>query len=452
MGLLALAVGCSSTIGSAPSERQRVATPAVAEPSPSARASATVPGVLAPAEPTCGPLQVDLFDTTQTEDDPEPVAIQWGDRLAAFHEKVARLIRGNARHHIRIAVYGDSNLVADYQTGQMRRRLQERFGDAGHGLVSVGKPWWFYRHMDVQHGSLGWHCFNVSTDPAFDRRYGLTGIAAESAFGAGAAFVATAPASAPVGRTVDDFEVFYVARKGVSFGLELDGQALARVESTDDGDGGLGVHRVSTMDAPHKLKILPRGVVRVLGVALERSGAPPSFIVDSFGVGAMNSRAQATKDPKLETAMLRRRNYDLIIFHTGHNDGFTARETPAALRKIVEMHRAALPNAPILMMTPADRGKQDTLSFTRIAVEQRREIAADLETALWDLWLAMGGRQSMGRFKRRGLAMSDYIHFNEAGGAWAGDRLLAALWRDLQRYATAHPAVGCDPPGALQPD
>jgi hypothetical protein len=77
-------------------------------------------------------------------------------------------------------------------------------------------------------------------------------------------------------------------------------------------------------------------------------------------------------------------------------------------------------------------------------VEQRREIAVNLHTALWDLWKAMGGRKSMARFKARGLALSDYAHFNEAGGAWAGDRLLAALWQDLARWVAAHSRAGCD--------
>jgi hypothetical protein len=298
--------------------------------------------------------------------------------------------------------------------------------------------------MDVVHGSHGWVCYNVSTDPAFDRLYGLTGIAAESAAMAGKAYVETAGDASPIGRTVDAFEVFYLARKGVAFDVELDGKQQARVKSDDEGVDGLGVHRVETTDGPHRLEIVPRGVVRVLGVALERQKADPSFVVDSFGVGAMNSRAQATKNPKLETAMLKHRGYDLIIFHSGHNDGFTWRETPGALKKIIEMHRKALPDAPILMMTPADRGKKRTFSFTRIAVKQRREIADNLETALWDLWRAMGGEHSMARFKARGLAMSDYAHFSQAGGAWAGDRLLAALWEDLARYLKAHPKAGCD--------
>ena len=78
------------------------------------------------------------------------------------------------------------------------------------------------------------------------------------------------------------------------------------------------------------------------------------------------------------------------------------------------------------------------------AVKQRRELAKENGTALWDMWEAMGGRGSMAKFKRRGLCKFDYIHFTEAGGAWVGDRFVLALWRGLQRHLERAPDSGCD--------
>ena len=46
-----------------------------------------------------------------------------------------------------------------------------------------------------------------------------------------------------------------------------------------------------------------------------------------------------------------------------------------------------------------------------------------------------------------GCASRTNIHFSEAGGAWAADRLLFALWRELKRYVEAHPEAGCDDGG-----
>ena len=402
-----------------------------------------------PREPlvVCPALAPEPFDVEQTDDDPPLVPIERSETLAPFFGKVAALLRGRARDHIRIAVYGDSILIEDYQTGEMRRRLQARFGDAGHGFVSVAQPWWRYRHRDVRHGSPHWTALAPSTNPTLDRLYGLAGLAAEPIGTPSSAFVQTAADDSPIGRTADTIELYYLPRPKARFELVLDGKKFAGGETTTSGN--VAIRRIELDDAPHRLDIVPKSIVRVFGATLERRSASPSFVIDSFGVGALNTRAQALKDPELDTLMLRHRGYDLIVFHTGQNDGYFEPATATALAQIIAMHRRALPHTPILMLTPADRGKDDTPGFTKTAIAQRRTIASEQSLALWDLWTAMGGRRSMAHFRKRGFARSDYAHFNEKGGAWVGDRLLSALWKAFEQHLAAHPEAGCDDPAWL---
>jgi hypothetical protein len=128
----------------------------------------------------------------------------------------------------------------------------------------------------------------------------------------------------------------------------------------------------------------------------------------------------------------------------GSNDEFTIDEAPAAMRKVIALHREALPHTPILIVSPPDRGKDRTRPAVHQLVRQRRDIAADTGCAFWNLWKAMGGENSMARLKDRGLALYDYVHFNEPGGAYVADRLIYALWRELQRYVAERPEAGCD--------
>ena len=72
----------------------------------------------------------------------------------------------------------------------------------------------------------------------------------------------------------------------------------------------------------------------------------PGFVVDSFGVGALNTKSLAREDPRVNATMLRRRNYDLVIFMVGANDEFTFDEAPLHMKRIIERHRAALPETP----------------------------------------------------------------------------------------------------------
>jgi hypothetical protein len=56
----------------------------------------------------------------------------------------------------RILHYGDSPTTADLITGDTRHLLQERYGDAGHGLVLIAKPWAWYGHRGVELSGSGW--------------------------------------------------------------------------------------------------------------------------------------------------------------------------------------------------------------------------------------------------------------------------------------------------------
>jgi len=98
---------------------------------------------------------------------------------------------------------------------------------------------------------------------------------------------------------------------------------------------------------------------------------------------------------------------------------------------------------PVLVVTPADRGVKESFEPTIRVVEQRREVARDNGTAMWDLWLSMGGRDSMARFVRAKYAMFDGIHFNQDGGNLVGDLLVDALWRGLSTYQAEYPSAGC---------
>ena len=69
----------------------------------------------------------------------------------------------NALQHVetnggqaRITHYGDSPITNDGITATVRRKLQQRFGDAGHGFILAAKPWGWYQHDGVKLDARGW--------------------------------------------------------------------------------------------------------------------------------------------------------------------------------------------------------------------------------------------------------------------------------------------------------
>ncbi|NUO48440.1 MAG: hypothetical protein HOV80_06255, partial [Polyangiaceae bacterium] len=366
------------------------------------------------------------------------------EALDGFYRALARLARGGADDHVRIAVFGDSNLTMDLTSGRLRRALQLRFGDGGHGFVALGKPWSHYRHMDVRHDVLeGWKAYAITTSPTGDGLYGISGIAVENQWQGARTFVATADAGAPVGTSAERFFVYSLARpRGGFFDVELDGKLASRVD-TRATETRLLETKLEAEPGPHKLEVKSSSphVVRLFGAALETKR--PGIVVDAFGVGSLNTKTMAKPNPELAREMLQARRYDLLVHMTGANDVFTMDAVPAALAKILSIQRDALPEASILLITPADRGFKKSFAPTLRVVEQRRELAKAEGVALWDQFQAMGGQGAMRRFVDEGLAFGDAVHFNEQGGAFVGERLAEALLDGYAAYLEAHPEAGC---------
>ncbi len=408
------------------------------------------------SKPTCAPLRAAArTGTLEPVSAPVPalaVPITRGEQLAPFYEKLAALSRGAASDHVRIAVFGDSNLTMDFTTGRMRRRLSERFGEGGHGFVALGRPWSHYRHMDVVHDVVrGFQSYAITTRPTGDGLYGLSGIAVENEYQGARTFVATAGEGSPIGRVASSFDVFYLERpRGGAFEVELDGRVVERVE-TSGPDKKLTHVRFPTEEGAHRLDVVARSPspVRVFGVALERTA--PGVVVDAFGVGALNSRTLARTDAVAFSTMLEARRYDLVILMTGANDVFTMDAVPASMRTVVGWVGAKLPGCPVLVMTPADRGIAQPFPQTGEVVRQRRALAEAEGWPLWDQFEAMGGAGSMSAFVRSGLAYADGVHFTERGGARMGDLLVEAIERGYSQHIATHPDAGCRGSGPSVP-
>lgn len=447
LGFVALlASGCGSThdrTGTSPTSTPVASTSAV-EPSPSVSASVAVtpPRKECPALPVDVPAPSDEFPVHP----PPPPGIEFPEQMEHFYAALAKLARKEAKDHVRIAVFGDSNLCMDFQSGYLRRMLQPRFGEGGHGFVALGQPWSHYRHMDVQHKIItGWVAYAHTTSPVGDPYYGIGGIVAETFGPLSKTFVGTAPDKSPVGKAITRVDVAYLARPDAgSFKVMVDGVEQGVVDTARPEGVAYAKKRFELPDGPHKIDVVSlKGRVRLLGAALERT--EPGIVIDSFGVGSLNTLTQAKADPTVATQMLQDRSYDLLVYMTGAGDIATMKDVPEALHKLITMQRAALPGVSILIVRPADRGKQHTEKDAAKVGVQRREIAVAEGTAYWSLFDAMGGQNSMSTFVQNKMSsFDDGIHFSDLGGHFVADRLQVALLQGFSEYMTKHPEAGCE--------
>ncbi len=342
------------------------------------------------------PVRLSLPDPAEVEGlDPPPVEIvDPHGSLARFFSRTEALLRDPSAvaEPVRIAVYGDSNGTMDYITGEMRRVLQTAYGDAGHGFVALARPWPWYIHQYVVTDSMkdAWWAYTVTTHPTptMDPWYGQGMIAAQSKQKGAQTWVSTAPEGSPIGTRVARFEVWYVTLPyGGAFDVQVDGDTKASADTHADGDPHFGFVRVDVPDGPHKMTAVSTTArpVRLIGAVLDR--AVPGFQVDGLGVGSQNCLCVLRESEALDREIFAHRPYDLIVFHIG--------------RRVEEQLRRAADEAP---------------------------------AAFFDFHQAMGGQGSMARFQQHHMTQGDYLHLNAKGGAYVGDRIVAALARSLRAW------------------
>jgi lysophospholipase L1-like esterase len=439
-------------------EPARVAVPEPAPPE-APQVSPAPPAEPAVVEAPCPPVARERIEPvaldTSVVEAPVPELVDAMGNMGRLRERLASLARGTATDHVRIGVYGDSNMVRDLITGQLRRTLQRRLGDGGHGFVALSRPWGTYRHQDVRHDiSTGFRMIATSTHRTGDAYYGFANLASETCEPGHKAWVATAPDTSDVGKTVASFGLFFLHQpRGGRFTVEIDGQPVEEISTK--GPWSAGFERLEVPEGPHKLSVRSgTGTVRYYGVALER--AAPGIVIDSLGVGALNFAQMARVDGATRRAMLERRGYDAVFFLLGTNM-FSPPNHAAWIHDTLEDFRAALPGVTLVLMSPPDihenasgpdraLGKR-THERIDVIAGQWREIAEAEGIAFWDFREAMGGRGSIRRFAKNKLATVDYIHFTPKGARLMGDRLAFAILRDLAKHLDADPDAGCGPAG-----
>ena len=400
----------------------------------------------------CAKLEVPAtLDLRSSHDAKLPDIVDYGEtQLDGFYTKLAQVAR-TKKGTLRVGIYGDSNWTNDRTAGEIRRRLQLAYGDAGHGFVAFGIPWGWYHHQHLQHGTTGkWDVWNIATMEVRDKLYGFAGITAESSQAGATAWVETAKAGEPVGTRVSMIEVWYLARpKGGTFEVVIDTDSKAKVD-TEAAVAELKVLTYRVPDGAHRLTLkVTKGRVRLFGAVFERD--QPGVIVDGIGINALSAATMTRMDPANQSAGLTRRNYDLLIDATGTNmvsprEPWAAQAHAKLIVKHVEQWRVALPKASILLWSAPDFiSRGTTRSTPRMKQNSRERIqgAKDVKVAFWDQYEMLGGYGSMPKWHKDRWDTPDGVHMGPMLSAYIGERFVYTVLSDLAKRVDKAPKLGC---------
>lgn len=336
---------------------------------------------------------------------------------------------------IRIMHYGDSQIEDDRITSLLRNRLQTRFGGSGAGLLPAS-PLYPYGFSLKQENSENWYRyigFGKIDTTIPHRRYGALasfcsfmplGFTPESDTTEAWIRFSLSPYAYQNTRRFSQCRIFYSHNQEPFLNeLYLDDELL-------DADLFPAANNLKVIrwkfNSPSKdllLKFKGQSSPEIYGIALDGASG---VAVDNIPLRGCSGLFFTLFDEQLLAEMYKELNVKLFILQFGGNfvpsglSNYTGYENwfSSQIRRI----RKLCPGAAILVIGVADMSVKDKNHYiTNPNVEKVRDAlkAAAFKSgaAFWDMYKAMGGRNSMPSwvFANPSLASGDFVHFNARG-------------------------------------
>ncbi len=383
------------------------------------------------------PLEIDL-----TLEKPPPVHLEdVADRgMSHFYDSLRKTAAKQHHAITRIIHFGDSLVASDYVSGTLRRLLQQRFGDAGHGFTLVANAWPAYFHEGVsRYATSGWLVSRVVGPYTSDGWYGLGGVSFRAPPNT-LLRVGTAKRG-DIGRQVSRFELAYVAGPGGgSMRVRIDDKPAGEL-STQSDEKQLKTSEWRVPEGPHELELLTtHGTSRLFGIVLERD--VPGVVLDAIGIQGARLRFLDQQDDAHYASQLRWRNPDLVIYEFGANESadglaYSLEDFHSTMKNVLNQQRSAVSESSCLVVGAMDRAVRNGDSLTSAAfipllVKEQRAVAMEVGCAFFDTFQAMGGPGAMPKWVRRGLGQADLTHPSAVGADVIGTWIFRAIMEKLR--------------------
>lgn len=363
--------------------------------------------------------------------------------LPQFYEALAQA----NEQSIRVVHFGDSQIEEDRISMILRRRLQERFGGGGVGLIPMVQtiPTYTVKQSIEQDGK--------PLPYTFVKRYLSYGPSAmrlkhDNLYGP---MAQVACVNEPVDvqlellrdrvptRDYDRIRILY--SDSVQVALLPDSLEARRllVEATDDSLANAMQQLIIVADTLCRSSMLRfSGEGRVFGISLETATGVQVDNIPMRGAAGTNFTLMALEP---FAAYFSATNTRLVIMQFGGNAmpsissrGAVERYTEA-MRQQIRFVMSAAPDASLLFIGPSDmittvEGEQRSYPLLPYLDKCLKEMVEEEGGAYYSLFRLMGGAGSMFSWRDKGLAGDDMIHFTRAGAKKVGEMLAKQLLED----------------------
>ncbi len=393
-----------------------------------------------------------------------------------FYQALANAKKMN--RPVRVAYYGDSFIEGDIFTADLRELLQDQFGGNGVGWVDCASQVHGFR-TTVVHNFSGINEYEVVKRPF---KVTNQGIAQRYFTAANGAKINYKGSKVRHHLNAWDKAIFYLRTDGgLTMRTTINGDTT--LVNTVEGSQNLQIveHKApqaskaaqaapsapegATIDSTSDSKTIEAPSGAVGGAAASSSISSVNYSFTNIGAGTLlyGVAFEGTKGVVVDNFSMRgsagytlsnipaatlaqfaaRRPYDLIVLHFGLNvanakqanySGYTRQ-----MGEAIDHLRQAYPEASFLIVSMPDRDQRTDAGLrTMKGVEQlvayQQIMASDHAVSFFNLFEAMGGRESMKGLVEQGMANKDYTHINFKGGRHLARLLYDALMAGYHSY------------------
>lgn len=349
-------------------------------------------------------------------------------------------LKNSKSKSVRIAHYGDSAIEGDLITSDIREELQKRFGGNGVGWLGIVSQDITFRTTTKHSFSDNWETASLYTNNP--KGYSL-GISGEIAIPKGNAWVQYETTRAR--RSLKDFSVvklYYSNAKNSQILYSFDGKAKQSAA-------------LKTGSGIQELILKPEGKAKNVriefptvdqayfyGVTLENESG---LYIDNLPLRGNTGVDIGQISQTMLKDFAKYLDYKLIILEFGLNIAGSSRTDYSwyerEMVKVINHLKQAFPKTSILMISVHDKAMKKGSNFVTDPtilklLETQKNIAKQADVALWSMFDAMGGENSMPKWVNANppLAFKDYIHFNDQGAAKIAQLFLDSLISEFNKH------------------
>jgi lysophospholipase L1-like esterase len=321
---------------------------------------------------------------------------------------------------VQIVHVGDSHILGNQFTSEVRNRLQRAFGDAGRGLVFPYKLAGTQGPTDYQtESNIKWHGSSCQKTGESVLPIGVSGFRIETTNSNGFLTFRMRDTATAETKLFTKITVFH-HKTDKSYDIAVSDDLTAQTARLVASDAYSQIYYfdrpVSQVTLSSVKKSIEQKVIRIDGISLENELS--GVVYHSIGVNG------ATAQDFLRAGMFAKQvaalNPDLIVLSFGTNESQGKMDEGYLYRSLEQLVNNLLEHAPhvrFLLTTPADsylRGR-GLNPYMQVTSEVIRRFARDNQLACWDLYTLSGGENSAVRWKEKGLMTSDSVHYTRSG-------------------------------------